>query len=70
MIAWNSHLALNAAKTCQCDVTIIILTNVSNEDIQGILLLLMENYDSVIVQGFLSQVAGRNRRRSVGMNVV
>ena len=48
LIARNSHLALKAAITSLGDVTIIILTSAQNRDVQGILLLLMQNYDKVV----------------------
>ena len=59
LIARNSHLALKTAIMSQCDVTSIILTKRKNRDIQGILCLLMQNYDKVIERRFLAREASR-----------
>ena len=51
--------------TSRCDVTCGILTSAKNQDIQGIFLLLVQNYE----EGFLVRLAGRLHRRSVGIDV-
>ena len=59
LIAWKNHLALKTAITSRCDVTHVILTSAKNRDIQGILVLLMQNFDKVVAKRFLVRVAGR-----------
>ena len=59
LITWNNHLALKTAITSRCDVTKVPLTSAKNRDIQGILVLLMQNFDKVVAKRFLVRVAGR-----------
>ena len=59
LVARNSHLAVKAAITSRCDVTSIIVTRRKIETLQGILLLLIQNYDKVVARRFHARVAGR-----------
>ena len=62
LIDWNSHIALKAAITLQCDADSVIWNIAENRNIKGILYLLMLHINKVGAMGFLNRIAGRLHR--------
>ena len=60
---WNSHLALKTAMRSRCDVNSVILTIAYNRNIQGNILLLMQNYDKIVAVRIPVRIAGHLHRQ-------